>query len=64
MLMFQARDERKHSWYCWPWSDWQSGHAEAKAFRGWQVDDIDDDDHDDHHEDKDGDDQYRSVHHI
>ena len=64
MLMFQARDERKHSWYSWPWSDRQSGHAEAEAFRSWKVGDLDDDDHDDLHDDKDGGDQYRSVHNI
>ena len=64
MLMFQARDERKHSWYSWPGSDWQSSHAEAEAFRSWKVGDLDDDDHDDLHDDKDGGDQYRSVHNI
>ena len=54
MLMFQARDVRKHSWYCWPRSDWQSGHAKAEAFRGWEVGDLDDGDDVDHHDDEDG----------
>ena len=62
--MFQAGDERKHSWYSWPRSDRQSCHAEAEAFRSWKVGDHDDGDDGDHHDDEDGGDQYRSVHHI
>ena len=59
--MFQAGDERKHSWYCWPGSDWQSGHAETEAFWGWQVGDLDDDDDGDHHDDENGGDEMRMV---
>ena len=61
MLMFQARDERKHSWYSWPGSDWQSGHAEAEAFRSRQVGDFDHDDDGDHHDDENGGDEVMMV---